>query len=117
LRRWEELRPELSARGVEIVAICADTPRQVKAGRRKHGAKGVMLSDPDLVVTDLYNLRHDRTIAPRQPMITGLPIPTTILTDADGIVRWIDRSGDYQIRSNPDRVLAAIDRNIPRRDA
>jgi len=76
-----------------------------------------MLSDADLVVTDLYNLRHERALAPKPGMITGLPIPTTILADAEGIVRWIDQSGDYQVRSNPDRVFAAIDANIPRTDA
>jgi len=95
------------------VTICADTPKQVKKGRKMHGVKGVMLSDADLVVTDLYNLRHERALAPKPGMITGLPIPTTILADADGIVRWIDQSGDYQVRSNPDRVLDAIVRNIP----
>lgn len=99
------------------MTICADTPQQVKRGRGRHGLKGVMLSDADLVVTDLYNLRHERALAPKPGLITGLPIPTTILTDADGIVRWIDQAGDYQIRSSPERVLAAIDRNLPTANA
>ena len=41
-------------------------------------------------------------------MIIPLPIPTTILVDADGIVRWIDQATDYMRRSDPERVLAAI---------
>jgi hypothetical protein len=38
----------------------------------------------------------------------ALPIPTTVLTDARGIVRWIDQSENYQRRSDPDRVRAAL---------
>ncbi len=35
-------------------------------------------------------------------------IPTTILADREGIVRWIDQSDDYRVRSQPDRVLRAL---------
>ena len=38
----------------------------------------------------------------------GLPIPTTILADRDGIVRCIDQTDDYPTRSRPDRVLGAV---------
>ena len=38
-------------------------------------------------------------------------IPTTFLVDAQGILRWIDQATDYQVRSNPARVLAAIEAN------
>jgi len=98
---------------VEIVTICGDTPEQVKAGRRQHGAQAVMLSDADLRVTDLYNLRHERGFAPKPGVMVSLPIPTTILVDAEGIVRWIDQATDYQVRSHPDRVLAALDAHLP----
>ena len=37
-----------------------------------------------------------------------MPIPTTLLVDAQGVVQWIDQAEDYQVRSNPDRVLEAI---------
>jgi peroxiredoxin len=113
LRRWEDLRPQLDARGVEIVTICADTPQQVKRGRSLHGVKGVMLSDHELTVTDRFNLRHERTLAPKPGVIASLPIPTTILVDAEGTVRWIDQARDYQVRSHPERVLAAIDASLP----
>jgi len=35
-------------------------------------------------------------------------VPTTILVDAEGVVRWIDQSKNYQRRSDPDIVLAAL---------
>ena len=40
--------------------------------------------------------------------IKAMPIPTTFLVDAKGIVRWIDQASDYQVRSDPDRVLGAV---------
>ena len=108
MRRWEELRPELDARGIEIVTVCADTSGQIARGRSKHGLRAVMLADPELAVTDRYNLRNPLNFALKPGVFVPLPIPTTILVDASGIVRWIDQSSDYQFRSDPGRVLGAI---------
>lgn len=109
MRRWEELlRPELASRGIEVVTVCADTSEQIRKGRAKHGLRAVMLADPRLEVTDRYNLRNPKSFAPKPGVIVPLPIPTTILVDANGIVRWIDQAPDYQQRSHPDRVLGAI---------
>ena len=108
LRRWEELRPELEARGVEIVTVCADTAEQIRKGRGKHGLRAVMIPDPELVVTDRYNLRNPKNFALKSGVIVPLPIPTTILVDGAGVVRWIDQATDYMRRSAPERVLAAI---------
>ena len=106
------VRPELDARGVGIVTLCIDTPEQIRAGRAKHGAKAVMLSDADLAVTDRFNLRNPTNFAPGAkggpPTFRPLPIPTTILVDAQGVVRWIDQSTDYQVRSDPERVRRAL---------
>jgi hypothetical protein len=41
-----------------------------------------------------------------------LPVPTTILADADGVVRWIDQSENYQRRSEPGYVLAALEQHL-----
>jgi len=114
LRRWEELRSELDARGIEIVTICNDTPEQIRSGRSKHGLRAVMLSDPQLAITDLYNLRNPKSFAPKPGVIIPLPIPTTILVDGAGIVRWIDQSTDYMVRSDPGRVMAAIRESLDR---
>lgn len=108
MRRWEELRPELDARGIEIVTVCADTAEQVRKGRGKHGLRAKMIPDPDLAITDRYNLRNPKNFAPKPGIIVPLPIPTTILVDTTGTVRWIDQATDYQQRSDPDRVLGAI---------
>jgi len=117
LRRWEELRPELDRRGIEIVTLSTDKPAEIAAGRGKHGLRAIMLSDADLAVTDLYGLRNRRSRAPGReralPEVRPLPIPTTLLVDAEGIVRWIDQADDYQVRSDPERVLAALRQHLP----
>ena len=107
MRRWEELRPELDKRGVQIVTLCTDTAEEILAGHPKHRLKGVMLSDRDLAVTDLFGIRN-QGVHTGPPGVSGLPVPTTILVDAEGVVRWIDQSKNYQRRSDPDIVLAAL---------
>jgi peroxiredoxin len=98
----------LDARGIQIVALSSDTAEKTAAGMGKHGLRAVMLADPDLAVTDRYNLRNPKNFAPKSGIIVPLAIPTTFLVDASGIVRWVDQASDYQQRSDPDRVLAAI---------
>jgi len=73
-----------------------------------------MLSDSDLAVTRLYGVENT---APKltPPGVSGLPIPTTILTDRDGIIRWVDQTTDYTERSRPDRVLVAIEGALGKR--
>lgn len=65
-------------------------------------------ADHRLRVTDTDHRCNPRNFAPKPGVIIPLPIPTTILVDADGIVRWIDQAEDYMRRSDPERVLAAI---------
>ena len=93
------------------MAISTDTPAKIRAGRAKHGLKATLLSDPELAITDRYNLRNPFNVSPLG--VGGLPIPTTFLVDASGVVRWIDQTDDYMLRSAPDRVLDAISTRLP----
>ena len=108
LRRWEELRPELDARGIAVVTVCAIPPSRFAAVEPSTACARSMLPDPALAITDRYNLRNPKNFAPKPGIIIPLPIPTTILVDAGGIVRWIDQASDYMHRSDPERVLSAI---------
>jgi peroxiredoxin len=90
-----------------MVTLSVDTPKQTSAGMAKHGSQATMLADSDLAVTRLLGLENT---APKvkPPGVVGLPIPTTILVDADHVVRWIDQATDYQVRAAPERVRAAL---------
>jgi peroxiredoxin len=108
LKRWRELASELARRDVVVVTVCSEDAPAIRAGRVKHGLDAIMLPDPELAITDLYGLRNPRNFAPKPGLILPLPIPTTILIDADGIVRWIDQSTDYMRRSDPEIVRTAL---------
>ncbi len=43
---------------------------------------------------------------------TGLPMPTVIIADAAGTIRWIDVHRDYTTRTEPEQVLRAITQTI-----
>ena len=113
MRRWEEIRPEFDARGVKIVTISTDTPDEIKRGRRRHGLQATMLSDRELEVTDRFGLRN-RGIHSGVPGMTAkaLPVPTTLLSAADGKIVWKDQSENYQRRSDPDYVLGALRKHL-----
>jgi len=108
LRRWEELRPALDERGVQIVTVSTDTPAEIRSGRRKHGLQAVMLSDRELQVTDRFGLRNQGFHSGMPGGAKALPVPTSILADAKGTVLWMDQSENYQRRSDPDFVLGAL---------
>ena len=87
--------------------MCTDSPGQIASQRNKHGLAGAFLSDRDLVVTDLFGLRNTN-IALRPTGLPGLPIPTSLLVDHNGIVVWKDQSPDYMQRSDPDYVRTGL---------
>ena len=39
----------------------------------------------------------------------GIPMPTTMIIDADHIVQWVDVHPDYTTRSEPMQILAALE--------
>lgn len=76
-----------------------------------------MLSDRDLIVTDAFGLRNQLTHS--GPVGEGeaeaLPVPTTMLVDENGKVVWLEHADNYQWRSGPEVVLAAIETHLDKR--
>jgi peroxiredoxin len=114
LRRWEELRPEFDRLGVQIVTVSTDTPEELRDGHDAHGLKARMLSDRDLAVTDAFGLRNQGIHSGPPVGAEALPVPTSLLIDGDGKVLWMDQSENYQRRSGPDYVLAALRTHLGR---
>ena len=109
MRRLEELRAEFDQRGVQIITVSTDWPEEIAEGRHLHGIQARMLSDPTLVVTDAFGLRNTSiTSGPPGDDSDALPVPATLLLDRNGKVLWMDISEDYQRRSDPSVVLAAM---------
>lgn len=122
LKRFEELSPLLQKRRVRFIALSKDEPETAARQVERDGLSFPLLSDPELKVIRQYGVEHHKAIEFSKAAFTvfGMPlalvpsvktmaIPTTILVDEDGIVRWIDQSDDYRLRSSEARVLRAID--------
>ena len=90
------------------MAVCTDTPAAIRKGMVKHGLGAIMLSDPKARVIDQFGIRNQGIHSGLPGGAKVLPIPTTVLVDGAGIVRWVDQSENYQRRSDPDYVLTAI---------
>jgi peroxiredoxin len=97
-----------------VLTISTDLPEVIKRRRGVHGLKATMLSDRDLIVIDAFGLRNQliHSGPTGEGEADALPVPTTILVDANGKVLWIDHSDNYQWRSGPEVVLTAIQSHL-----
>lgn len=93
---------------MRIITVSTDTPSQLKAGHLKHNLGALMLSDRELAVTDRFGLRNTGIHSGIPGGAKALPVPTSLLADKTGVVVWMDQSENYQQRSDPDYVLAAL---------
>jgi len=95
-----------------VVTVCTDTPSQIKNKRSKHGLQAIMLADRELELIDSVRLRNQGFHSGIPGQAKALPIPTTVLIDAKGIVRWTDQQKHYQQRSDPTMVRAALEEHL-----
>ncbi len=93
---------------MQVVTVSTDTPKELRTGHPYHGLKARMLSDRDLAVTDAFGLRNQGIHSGPPVGAEALPVPTSLLIDGEGRVLWMDRSEDYQRRSDPSYVLDAL---------
>ena len=90
--------------GVRIYAVSVASPDQNRALSESVGEGFTFLSDPDARVLDQLNISHTTP----NPSGKDIPIPTQILVDKSGVVRWIYQPPNYRIRARPETVLTAI---------
>jgi peroxiredoxin len=128
LRSYQELLvPELDRRGIALVAVSPQRPdgsltmQQVNdltfavlsdPGNRIASGLGVLTAPSPEVAAMQVELGLDLT-ALNADGTRGLPMPTTVLLDRDGTVRWIDVHPDYSGRTEPADVLRAIEAHLP----
>lgn len=97
-----------------MVTLSTDQPETIRQRRGAHGLNARMLSDRDLKVTDAFGLRNQLIHSgnPADEEVKALPVPTTLLVGGEGTVLWMDQSENYQRRSGPEVVLAAIEQYL-----
>ena len=121
MRCFDELQPELSRYDISVIALSKDTVDEAAVHKERDNLSIKLLSDPKLKVIRQYGVEHHKAFGFKTgsfsifgvpfafpPSFKAMAIPTTLLVDENGTVRWIDQADDYRIRSNGDRVMSAV---------
>jgi peroxiredoxin len=120
----DQLFPQLTGRGIQLVAVSPQKPDGSLTMQQKHSLAFTVVSDPGNVIAgrlgiltqpseearaaqlqlglDLAGVNADGTVT--------LPMPATVILDASHAVRWIDVHPDYNTRTEPWQVIGALDR-------
>ena len=124
LRTYQaELVPALTDRGIDLVAISPQTPDGSLTiaeqndltfsvvsdpGNQIAAALGILTQPIPEAITAMGALGLDL----REANADGtrrLPMPTTVIIDVGGAIRWIDVHPNYTSRSEVSEILAAVD--------
>ena len=119
----DQLLPQLTERGIRLLAISPQKPDGSLTMQQKHSLAFTVVSDPGNTIAgrlgiltqpsdearaaqlelglDLTTVNADGTVA--------LPMPATVILDASHTVRWIDVHPDYSTRTEPRQVIDALD--------
>ena len=120
---FNNMRAELAEFDVSVMALSRDDPTNATIHRERDGIDIPLLCDPELAVVRQYGVEHHKALGQEvnsSTLIGGIPfgtapfkflsmaVPTTLLIDEHGVIRWIDQSDDYRLRANNERVLTAV---------
>lgn len=116
------MRDKLDAHGVTVIALSKDTVDAAAHNKSRDGLHFTLLSDPELEVIKQYGLEHHKALEfstggftlfgiplALVPAVKTMAIPTSLLIDENGEIRWIDQPDDYRLRSDEGRILQAIE--------
>jgi peroxiredoxin len=127
LRAYQaQLVPELAARGIGLIAISPQTPDGSLSTKEAKALTFAVLSDPGNKLAGQLGILTAPSHGAREAQLqlgldltqvnadgtTGLPMPTVIIADAAGTIRWIDVHRDYSTRTEPGQILQAITQTI-----
>jgi peroxiredoxin len=105
LRGFERRLNEFHARGVEVVAISADSNEQSRKLGASQGYTFPFLSDTRAEVIRRYGVLHARAGEDGRDIAR----PAEFLVDATGTIRWVKLTDDVRVRARPEDVLRVID--------
>ncbi|HWF30808.1 MAG TPA: peroxiredoxin-like family protein [Mycobacterium sp.] len=124
LRTYQaELVPALGQRGVELIAVSPQKPDGSLTSAQSNELTYSVASDPgNQIATALGILTQpspDSVAAQRKLGLDlteanadggkALPMPTVVVIDAAGVIRWIDVHPNYTTRTEVPDILAAVD--------
>lgn len=124
LRTYQaELIPTLTERGIELIAVSPQKPDGSLSSAESNELTYSVASDPgNQLAKALGILSEPSADAVAAQIELGLdltevnadggktlPMPTVVVVDAKGIIRWIDVHPNYATRSEVSDILAAVD--------
>jgi len=124
LRTYEaELAPALADRGVALIAVSPQKPDGSLSIAETNRLTYAVVSDPGNQLAAALGILTQSTagasVAQQKLGLdvaehnadggVTLPMPTTVVVDAGGVIRWIDVHPNYTTRSEVPDILAAVD--------
>ena len=104
LVQLEHRHADFSARKADVIVVSVEGLDDVRKSQADFPHL-MVLSDHDLNLAKAAGVIHPQA----GPDESDIELPTTLLVDRLGIVRWIYRSPSVIARLSPDEVLRAID--------
>jgi peroxiredoxin len=119
----KQLVPKLHDLGVELIALSPQKPDGSLTMTQEHDLTFTVLSDPGNQVPRGLGIlnppRSDEVRAADAALgvdvastnadgTDDLAMPTVVIVDADGIIRWIDVHPVYSVRTEPQAILDAL---------
>ena len=125
LEAWQQLYPEVRARGALLVAISPQLVRQNDFAVQHHNLTYPILTDPGAALAAQFGVAysvpdhiraHYRSILINIPFIHGdqgentwtLPLPATFVVAQSGKILFAEAHADHRVRPDPLDVLAAL---------
>ena len=127
LRTYQaQLVPALAERGISLIAISPQTPDGSLSTKESKELTFTVLSDPGNQIAGQLGILTAPSDGARAAQLqlgldltqvnadgtTALPMPTVVIADADGVIRWIDVHPDYTTGTEPGQVLQAVAETI-----
>jgi peroxiredoxin len=124
LRTYQaELAPALADRGYAMIAVSPQKPDGSLTVAQTNELTYTVVSDPGNQIASALGILtapSAETVAAQQKIGIDLtehnadggltlPMPTTVVVDATGVIRWIDVHPNYTTRSEVSDILAAVD--------
>jgi alkyl hydroperoxide reductase subunit AhpC len=107
LVQLERRHEEFSKKNARIIAVSVEGLDDAKVTQMGYPHLTVV-SDEAHGLTDAAGVIHQNAA----PDGSDIDVPTTILVDKSGTVRWLYRSPSVISRLSPDEVLQAIDEHV-----
>jgi peroxiredoxin len=129
LRTYQrDLVAELSERGVALVAVSPQKPDGSLTMTEVNKLSYAVLSDPENVLGHALGIvtrPNERTLEAQASLgldfaeinADGTPdivMPTVVVLDAEGVVRWIDVHPNYTTRTEPVQIIEAVSQTVGR---